>query len=360
MKQNPIIVLAATLVTMLSLGWILYIGRPIILPLVTAVIVVYIMTSVSNAIHQNHVLRHVPLPVVRFSLLVGFTAIFYALAVMTASTVREISAVTPQYEANIDRFLEGIATRFGLDRQTVWDEVHAATIGAFDLHSVLVGMLGGFTNVGATVFLIAIYAAFLMGERRGFSDKIKAAFETPDQANLTLNVVREINHRISDYLVVKTLINIVLGGISFVILWFFGVDFALFWAVLIGFLNYIPYVGSIVGVVFPVVLSLAQFGSLGLTLALAVLLTIAQMVMGNYIEPRVIGRQVNLSPLVVLVALSVWTALWGIPGAILAVPLTSVMAIILGSFDGTRFIAVLLADQVEPESPAAETRQAEP
>ena len=350
MKQNPMVIIAASLVTTLALGWLLYVGRPIILPIVTAIIVVYIMTSVSNALHRNPLLSGIPMPVLRFSLLTAFTAILFAMAVMTAATVREIASVAPQYEANIDVFLEGIATRFGLDRQLLWDEFHAVTIGAFDFHSVLLGLLGGFTNVGAAVFLVAIYAAFLMGERRGFHDKVKAAFDTSRQADMALNVAGEINTRISDYLVIKTLINIVLGVISFVILWAFGVDFALFWAVVIGVMNYIPYVGSIIGVIFPVVLSLAQFGSLGVTLSLAVLLTIAQMVMGNIVEPRVIGRQVNLSPLVVLIALSVWTALWGIPGAILAVPMTSVMAIILGSFEGTRFIAVLLADQVEADA----------
>jgi len=106
-------------------------------------------------------------------------------------------------------------------------------------------------------------------------------------------------------------------------------------------------VGSLLGVLFPVVLSFAQFVSLPLTLSLSAFLITVQFLLGNYVEPRFVGRQVNLSPLVVLVALSVWTALWGIPGAILAVPMTSVVAIVLSSFDSTRFIAVLLAERIE-------------
>jgi predicted PurR-regulated permease PerM len=82
-------------------------------------------------------------------------------------------------------------------------------------------------------------------------------------------------------------------------------------------------------------------------LSLSAFLITVQFLLGNYVEPRFVGRQVNLSPLVVLVALSVWTALWGIPGAILAVPMTSVVAIVLSSFDSTRFIAVLLAERIE-------------
>ena len=111
-----------------------------------------------------------------------------------------------------------------------------------------------------------------------------------DQAELTERLVRDINRKIGDYLAVKTAINIVLGAISFVILWVMDVDFALFWAVVIGLFNYIPYVGSIVGVALPVILSLAQFGSLGTTAVLGALLIAAQTYVGNILEPRVIGK----------------------------------------------------------------------
>jgi len=146
-----------------------------------------------------------------------------------------------------------------------------------------------------------------------------------------------------------------LGAVSYLVLWVMGIDFALFWAILIGLLNYIPYVGSYLGVLFPIALSLAQMGSLGLTLLLAVLLTLCQMVIGNVVEPRMIGRQLNLSPFIVLVALSVWTAIWGIPGAILAIPMTSIIAIILAGFKETRFIALLLAERIDESETNAKT-----
>jgi AI-2 transport protein TqsA len=93
-------------------------------------------------------------------------------------------------------------------------------------------------------------------------------------------------------------------------------------------------------------MSVVQFGSVQISLALAFLLTGAQMFVGNFLEPRLIGRKVNMSPFVVVVALSFWTAFWGIPGAVLAVPLTSMLAIILAAFDQTRPFAVLLAQDV--------------
>ena len=126
-------------------------------------------------------------------------------------------------------------------------------------------------------------------------------------------------------------------------MWLFGVDFALFWAILIGLLNYIPFIGSLLGVIFPVLLSIAQFGSAQTTILILTLLAAAQLLVGNGLEPRMIGKKVNMSPFVVLVSLSLWTSLWGVAGSILAIPLTSILAIVFSHFDGTRPFAVLLS-----------------
>jgi predicted PurR-regulated permease PerM len=207
-------------------------------------------------------------------------------------------------------------------------------------------VLGGLSSFGVTVFIVVVYAGFLIAERRQFAAKLAAAFPRGDDAARTARILREVNRKIGDYLAIKTGINVILGALSFVILWGMGVDFALFWAVVIGLFNYIPYVGSIIGVMLPVILSLAQFGSLGMTAVLGALLIAAQTYVGNILEPRVIGRELNLSPFVVLVALAVWTALWGLPGAILAIPLTAMIALVCEAFGPTRFVAVLLSNDV--------------
>ena len=122
-----------------------------------------------------------------------------------------------------------------------------------------------------------------------------------------------------------------------------NIDSALFWAVMIGLLNYIPFVGSAIGVGFPVILTLAQFGSVSWAILAFGLLMAVQTYVGNVLEPKMIGKSVNLSSFVVLVALVFWTALWGLPGAILSVPLTSVLVIILAANRGTKPFAVMLS-----------------
>jgi AI-2 transport protein TqsA len=241
----------------------------------------------------------------------------------------------------------------GIQGNPDWVSIEAATIGRIDMQALLGGVAGSVGALAGILVLVVVYAVFLSAEAAGFPRKLAVALPDRMQAERTMEVIQSINTRIGEYLAIKTLINVIIAALSYAILWLFGVDHALFWALLIGLLNYIPYFGSLIAVTFPVMMSLVQFGSLQLTLALAVLLTAAQMFVGNYLEPRMIGRKVNMSPFVVVVALSFWTAFWGVPGAVLAVPLTSMLAIILAAFRPTRPFAVLLAQDVsEFERPA--------
>jgi predicted PurR-regulated permease PerM len=127
-------------------------------------------------------------------------------------------------------------------------------------------------------------------------------------------------------------------------MWLLGIEHAGFWAIMIGVLNYVPYVGSVIAVFFPVTISLVQFASFTQAAEALVLLTVPQMAIAYYVEPKFLGRTVNLSPFTVLLSLAVWSALWGMMGAVLAIPLTAMVAIILAEIPSTRFVAVLMSD----------------
>jgi predicted PurR-regulated permease PerM len=128
-----------------------------------------------------------------------------------------------------------------------------------------------------------------------------------------------------------------------------GLDNALFWALVIFILNYIPIVGGLAAVALPVMFALVQFESLGRVGILAGILFGAQFVIGNTIQPKMMGDSMNLSALVVILALSVWGALWGGVGAFLSAPLTVIIMIILAQFPTTRWIAVLLSADGNPD-----------
>ena len=350
MRGAPFLNLVLAIAMVLMVGWLLVAGQAILLPIVLAIIAVYILTTAAQALGRIPVVRRLPSVVLHGLVLLIFTLAVVALGLIFAVTVNDLVAAMPRYQQNLEVLAVRVAEMGGFENPT-WEDIVDVTLGKLNLQAIMLRVLGGVSSFGLTLFLVVVYSGFLIAERKRFAAKLTAAFPEGNQAVVTGQILRDVNGKIGDYLAIKTGINIVLGALSFVILWGMGVDFALFWAVVIGLFNYIPYAGSILGVTLPVILSLAQFGSLGTTAVLGGLLIAAQAYVGNILEPRVMGRQLNLSPLVILVSLSLWASIWGIPGALLAIPLTAMVAIICSAFAPTRFVAALLANTavVEPK-----------
>ena len=331
-------------------GWLLVIGKGFILPIFAAVISVYVLNTAADAMGRLPLVRRLPPAVRRALVLVAFTLCIGGLGLVVARTVDELVNEAPTYKANLEAMAAKLANLFGIESLPSWEDIRAATIAKLDLREMLAGILGSVTSFGSAIFLVVVYAFFLGAERRSLADKLAAAFPRGDQER-TARLIDDINGRIGDYLAIKTLINVILGVVSYLIMLFMGLDFAVFWAVLIALGNYIPYVGTL-AVLFPIVFSLAQFGSLATALILAALLTLAQIVSDNVLEPKLFAKQLNLSPFVIVVALSLWSALWGLPGAILAIPLTAMLAIIFAAFPATRFLAVLLGERIDEDEGA--------
>jgi predicted PurR-regulated permease PerM len=194
-----------------------------------------------------------------------------------------------------------------------------------------------------TVVVVLLYASFLLIEQRSFDAKIAAISSDPRTVARIRQVTSDINSRIGSYLALKTFVNILLGATSWIAMAFVGLEFAGFWAALIALLNYIPYIGSFLGVLFPVTMAIVQFANPGDVMAVLLPLIALQFVIGNFLDPYIMGNSLNLSPFAILVSLAAWSALWGIPGAFLAVPVTAIVAIVLSQFPGTRPLAVLLS-----------------
>jgi predicted PurR-regulated permease PerM len=198
-------------------------------------------------------------------------------------------------------------------------------------------------SFAASVIFMILCAAFLLLEQRSLAAKVANITSDPRNAARIRGIIADINARIGSYLALKTLISILLGAISWIIMAFVGLEFAAFWAVLIGLLNYIPYIGSFLGVLFPAAMAVVQFGTMDEILALLFFLGIAQFLIGNFLDPYVMSNSLNLSPFAILISLTIWSALWGIAGAFLAVPITAILAIVFSEFPGTRPIAILLS-----------------
>ena len=130
---------------------------------------------------------------------------------------------------------------------------------------------------------------------------------------------------------------------SYIVLSIIGVDFAIFWAYLIFLLNFIPTIGSLIATIFPVLLAFAQFGTWIQPSLVLILVSSIQVLVGNILEPRLMGNSLNVSPLVVLVSLAFWGWLWGVVGMIISVPITIMLIIVCSQFDNLRWIAIVLS-----------------
>lgn len=335
-----------TTIFVVLIGWLLVIGKSLLIPIIVALILVYILAALDHQLGVLPVTRVLPAWLRRVVLLLIFLAMFAGFAALIVVTVQELVTQAPHYQANLEILFGELTRLVGVERMPDWATIRQTLLGQIDIQAWLSSAASQLSSIGGMLFLVLVYLSFLFGEKAEFASKLEAAFPDPARAQQTRGLIGAINERVGQYLGTKTLINVILGVISYVIMAAFGLDYAAFWALLIGLLNYIPYIGSIVGLLFPVALSIVQFASWPQTLGLYAALQIAQIVVGNFLEPKMVGRKVNLSPFVVLVALSFWSAVWGITGAILAVPLTSILAIIFNEIPATRPLAVLMSDDV--------------
>lgn len=327
----------------IMIGWILYIGQSVLLPVLIAIIALYVLSNLTRRLGRVPVLGQLPEGLRRFLVLVAFTILLVVVFSYVIDTFTQVATILPRYEANLDALVVRTAGLLGLEGESTWESLKSITIDQFRIQDYIAPVLFSLRGFGGTLFLVVLYAFFFMAERARMKGKLALAVADPDREGKTLKVLDRINDRVGDYLAVKTVVNVILGGLSFAVMLAFGIDFALFWAILIALLNYIPYIGSLIGVLFPVVLSLGQFGSLPLAVAVTVTLTAAQMFVAGYLEPRMMSRAFNLSPFVVLFALAFWSALWGVSGAVLAVPLTASLVIVLAELEATRPMAIMLS-----------------
>lgn len=328
----------------LMIGWVLYIGRSVFVPMVFGVIVVYIIIGLSRGLRRLPTVgRWLPPWLCYVASIASILAVITAGAVLVVNNIGRVVQLVPQYEQTLLQMIQRGAVFLGIETAPTWTTLRDQVLDQISAQAVIGSTVVSATAIIATLAVVLLYVTFLLVEKRVFPHKLRNLSDDPEDVSRIRQVLDGISARVGQYLALKTLVSVILGVISWAIMEIFGVEFAGFWAVLITVLNFVPYIGSFLGVLFPVAWAIVQFGEWGTVITLLVLLTSAQFVIGNFLDPWLLGNSLNLSPFVILASLTIWGGLWGIPGAFLAVPITSVLGIILSEFRGTRPIAVLMS-----------------
>jgi len=197
---------------------------------------------------------------------------------------------------------------------------------------------GAAVSVLSNLFVILLLMVFMLIEVNGIGGKVRAAFGEPGPVLAEMSNVKE---QISSYVSIKAWLSLVTGLLVGVVTWVAGIDFPVLWGFFAFIFNFVPNIGSIIAAVPAVMLALAQGGAQ--TAGVVVLgYLVINVVVGNILEPRVLGNRLGLSTLVVFLSLIFWSWVWGWVGMLLSVPLTVVVKIVLAHIEDLRPVAVML------------------
>ena len=302
-------------------------------------------------------LRRVPAPLAIVLTMLVMGALFGALIMLGTQAVADFQDQLPEYNIRIqalyDSGVAGLSARMGieLDQYRLLDLIDPGV--AVDWLATTAGAVVSFLT---NTFLVLLIMAFILGEAIVFPFKFRAIVGprererrrvtkavTDDRRRMT-KIVREVQ----DYLGIKTVVSLATGLLIGMMAWLLGLDFPILLG-LIGFvMNYIPTVGSILAAIPALFLSLVVVGTVTNFALVAVGYGAINMVFGNIIEPTLMGRRLGLSTLVVILSLLFWFWVWGPVGALLAVPLTMVVKIMLENTEDLRWVAILL-DKAPPQ-----------
>jgi AI-2 transport protein TqsA len=338
MQGNKVITGSMVIIVIFIGGVVLWLAKPVLFPFSLAVFLSFVLAPLLDFMTRLKIPRVIS---IIFILILTFF-ILYLMGSLIYSSGKAFAAGIPQYSQKVDTILNSIQEKYNLTGPEGgpidWlKQLDLGKIGSFLLNS-----LGPFFSFLSNLFLILIFLIFILAGRGQVIPKIELSFSS-NRASKISGVIQNIDSQIQRYLAIKTIVSFFTGVFVLIVLLLFGLDFAIVFGFLTFILNYIPNIGSIIATAFPVFIAFFQFESIWPAFWILLILIFIQMIMGNLVEPRIMGEGLDLSPLVVLFFLFFWGWLWGIPGMILAVPIAAVIKIVCSNIPELNFIAVFMS-----------------
>lgn len=332
----------------IALGWFLNAAQAILVPIVLGALLAILMGGISQImaripLYAKYVpdwLRMTLTTIVLFIVLAGLISFF-------ARNLDPVVRAMPGYIERLSQTTSEIAARFDVEFELTWQSVDRLVFDNIDVQQLIRMTLNSVSYSAGYLALVFLYAILFLIERDSIPKKVAAIATDETSRKNVWRTIDLITDQIGTYFVTKTLINVVLGVVCWVIFLVFGVEFAAFFAVTTAIFNYIPYVGSWIAMALPMLFAIGAWGLNMDAFLLFTSLCAAQFGIGYFWEPRLMGRSMNLSPVIVMVSLASWSAVWGLIGAILSVILTSGIMTIMSFFKPTRPLAILLTNNGE-------------
>ena len=309
-------------------------AEPILVPLIVAGFLAMISTSPVFWLRQ----KGIPAPLAVLGVGLGVLSVGLTFILIIGTSLDDFSAAIPRYQARLTKEIEPIIQwiqgfGFKLNKEMLLKSIDPGAS-----MRLVANMLSGLGGILTNSFLILLTVIFILFEASSFQQKVQAAFGDPKG---TLSQIKKITDAVNNYLAIKTLVSLGTGVVVAIWVWALGIDFPVIWGLLAFLLNFIPNLGSIISAVPPMLLGYIQFG-IGRALLVGAGYGVVNLLFGNVVEPKFMGRKLGLSTLVVFLSLVFWGWVWGPVGMLLSVPMTMVVKIALESRPSTHWISILL------------------
>lgn len=333
------LVILATIATGAALYWLRGILTPLALAMFLAVMVDGFARVLRARLPWISAKAALPTAIVLMVLLFGVSGL--VIADNATDFVGQLVTYTPR----LNNLIAQVAGLLGLAVPPTISELFAQLNPGAYLADVAKGLQG----FASDAFFILIYLGFIIASRRGFQRKVVGLFPHQAERQEAMAAFLRIRDGVERYLWVQTVTGLIIAVSSWIAMAVIGLDNAIFWAFLIFIASYIPVIGGAVGILAPPIFALLQYDSFWPALILLGVLQAIQFVVGNIVLPRMQGDSLNMDPVVVLLSLAFWGVIWGMAGMFLSTPLTVMAMVILAQFNGSRWLAVLLSADGQPE-----------
>ena len=344
-RPRAVMDVCLVIMTVILIGATFWALRSLIEPFVLAIFLLLMIDGLARALR-----RYVPaMP----ELAASATAVLAILVLFGLSiwaitdNARNFAHQASTYAERLDVLLGQASDKFGIGIPSSVDELIHDVNPKHYAGAIAEGVRGVFQSA---VFVL-IYLGFLLASRSGFSAKLVELFPDSEARAEARRIFSRIRGGVESYVWVQTLIGLTIAAASTVVMVAMGLSHALFWAFIILLASYIPIIGGAIGVLIPPLFGLVEFNDPWRPLVMLAALEAVHFVVGHVLQPRLQGKSLNLDPVVVLLALTFWIALWGVTGAFLSTPLTVTAMAILAEFTATRWMAVLMSGDGRPYAP---------
>ena len=353
MRDTKLILILLSVLVFLTVGFVLNLLQAILIPFVVAIFLFQIFSPLMVALHR----RRLPPALAILVVLVVVSVVLLLASLILYSSAAAFSEKMPAYQTKLTGLLDHLYGRLSAMFPRLRPQVEhwrsGETVEISSVTGFLAAGVGSFLVFFSDLVLILLFLVFLLLGSESFPNKLGRAL-APRRARRVAVMMRNIEQQVRQYLLTKTLINLTTGALVAILLALFGVDLPILWGFVTFLAHYIPQIGAILSVGLPAIFFLLQFDSVGQALLVAGINMALQFVIGNIVEPRVVGTRLNLSPLLVLLSLIFWGWLWGPWGMVLAVPITATIKIVCENVEALHPIAILLSDSVDKEEEQVE------